>query len=49
MKTAIVFDCEFVCVEGSLSRFWCAAQDPEPVIAQIGAVKLALLDPSGPP
>jgi DNA polymerase III epsilon subunit-like protein len=42
MKTAIVFDCEFLCLEGSRSRFWCAAQDPDPVIAQIGAVKLAL-------
>ena len=42
MKTAIVFDCEFLCLEGSRSRFWCAAHDPDPVIAQIGAVKLAL-------
>jgi len=44
MKTAIVFDCEFLCVEGSQRRFWCAAHDPDPVIAQIGAVKLALED-----
>ncbi len=42
MKTAIVFDCEFLCVQGSQSRFWCAAHDPDPVIAQIGAVKLGL-------
>jgi hypothetical protein len=42
MKTAIVFDCEFLCVHGSQSRFWCAAHDPDPVIAQIGAVKLGL-------
>jgi hypothetical protein len=42
MKTAIVFDCEFLCIQGSQSRFWCAAHDPDPVIAQIGAVKLGL-------
>jgi hypothetical protein len=42
MKAAIVFDCEFLCVQGSQGRFWCAAHDPDPVIAQIGAVKLGL-------
>ena len=42
MKTAIVFDCEFLCAEGSQHRFWCGAHDPDPVIAQIGAVKLGL-------
>lgn len=44
MKTAILFDCEFLCLEGSQRRFWCAAEDPDPVIAQIGAVKLGLED-----
>ena len=42
MKAAIIFDCEFLCTEGSQRRFWCAAHDPDPVIAQIGAVKLGL-------
>ena len=42
MKTAILFDCEFLCMEGSQRRFWCAAHDPDPVVAQIGAVKLGL-------
>ncbi len=42
MKTAIIFDCEFLCLEGSQRRFWCAAHDPDPVIAQLGAVKLGL-------
>jgi len=42
MKTAIVFDCEFVCLEGSQRRYWCAAHDPDPIVAQIGAVKLGL-------
>lgn len=44
MKTAIIFDCEFLCLEGSQRRFWCGADDPDPVIAQIGAVKLGLDD-----
>jgi len=42
MKTAIIFDCEFLCLEGSQRRSWCAAHDPDPVVAQIGAVKLGL-------
>lgn len=42
MRTAVIFDCEFLCLEGSQRRFWCAAHDPDPVIAQIGAVKLGL-------
>lgn len=42
MKLAIILDCEFLCLEGSQRRFWCAAHDPDPVIAQIGAVKLGL-------
>jgi len=44
MKTAIIFDCEFLCIRGSQSRFWCAAIDPDPVIAQIGAVKIGVED-----
>lgn len=44
MRTAILFDCEFLCLEGSQRRFWCAADDPDPVIAQIGAAKLGLED-----
>jgi DNA polymerase III epsilon subunit-like protein len=42
MKAAVIFDCEFLCIEGSLGRFWCGPQDPDPVVAQIGAVTLAL-------
>jgi DNA polymerase III alpha subunit (gram-positive type) len=45
VKTAIIFDCEFLCIRGSQSRFWCAAIDPDPVIAQIGAVKIGLDEP----
>ncbi len=42
MKTAIIYDCEFLTAAGSPSRFWCGPQDPDPVIAQIGAVRLGL-------
>ncbi|MEX0350260.1 MAG: exonuclease [Paracoccaceae bacterium] len=42
MKQAIVFDCEFLTAEGALSRFWCGPYDPDPVVAQIGLVKLGL-------
>lgn len=44
MKTAIAFDCEFLCIRGSQTRFWCGPNDPDPVIAQIGAVRLGLAD-----
>ncbi len=47
MQTAIIFDCEFLCIEGSQRRFWCGPHDPDPVIAQIGAVKLGLVEPFG--
>lgn len=42
MKSAVIFDCEFLCLEGSKRRFWCAAIDPDPVIAQVGAARIAL-------
>ena len=42
MQTAIVFDCEFLVAEGAQQRFWCGPRDPDPVIAQIGAVKISL-------
>lgn len=44
MRGAVFFDCEFLCIEGSQRRFWCGGQDPDPVIAQIGAVKLGLAE-----
>jgi hypothetical protein len=42
MTSAIIFDCEFLTAEGSPSRFWCGTHDPDPVVAQIGAVTLSL-------
>lgn len=44
MDTAIIFDCEFVVTENAQRRYWCGPYDPDPVIAQIGAVKIGLGD-----
>ncbi|MDB2369222.1 exonuclease domain-containing protein [Octadecabacter sp.] len=42
MQTAIIFDCEFLVTENAQRRYWCGPHDPDPVIAQIGAVKISL-------
>ncbi len=42
MQTAIIFDCEFLVTVNAQRRFWCGPFDPDPVIAQIGAVKISL-------
>ncbi len=42
MDTAIIFDCEYLVTENAQQRYWCGPFDPDPVIAQIGAVKLGL-------
>ncbi|MEO1549391.1 MAG: exonuclease [Pseudomonadota bacterium] len=42
MDHAIVFDCEFLTTPGAPSRFWCGPHDPDPVVAQIGCVRLGL-------
>jgi len=44
MDTAIIFDCEYLVIEEAQRRYWCGPFDPDPVIAQIGAVKLGLTD-----
>ncbi len=44
MRSALIFDCEFLTAEGSPSRFWCGPYDPDPVVAQIGLVKIGLAD-----
>jgi DNA polymerase III epsilon subunit-like protein len=41
----ILYDCEFLTAPGAPMRFWCGPEDPDPVIAQIGAVKLSLKPP----
>ncbi len=42
MKHALIYDCEFLTSEGSPSRFWCGPYDPDPVVAQIGVVRIGL-------
>ena len=37
---AIIYDCEFLTAPGAPQRFWCGPNDPDPVVAQIGAVRL---------
>lgn len=42
MEHVLIFDCEFLTAEGAPSRFWCGPLDPDPVVAQIGVVKIGL-------
>lgn len=42
MTHAILYDCEFLTAPGAPMRFWNGPSDPDPIIAQIGAVKLSL-------
>lgn len=42
MKHTLIFDCEFLTAEGAPSRFWCGPHDPDPVVAQLGLVRIGL-------
>ncbi|WP_322867670.1 exonuclease [Aquicoccus sp. G2-2] len=42
MRSAVVWDVEFLTDAGAPQRFWCGPDDPDPVLVQIGAVKLGL-------
>lgn len=42
MKCAVIYDCEFLTADGAPMRFWNGPRDPDPIVAQIGAVKLEL-------
>ena len=42
MRTAVIYDCEYLTNESSPSRYWCGPMDPDPTVVQIGAVRLAL-------
>jgi hypothetical protein len=44
MKTVTIFDCEFLTAEGAMSRLWCGVHDPDPILVQIGAIKLGLTE-----
>lgn len=45
MTHAIIFDCEQLTDAGAPSRFWCGPTDPDPLLVQIGAVRLSLDPP----
>eukprot|EP00903_Cladosiphon_okamuranus_P002459 g2457.t1 len=38
----IIYDTEFLTVDGAKSRLWCGPKDPDPCVVQIGAVKMSL-------
>ncbi|POF32765.1 3'-5' exonuclease family protein [Roseibium marinum] len=42
MPNAVIFDCEYLTAPGAMSRMWGGPLDPDPSVAQIGAVKLSL-------
>ncbi len=42
MDHAIIWDAEFLTAPGAPQRFWCGPHDPDPVLFQIGAVRLGL-------
>jgi hypothetical protein len=45
VDSVVVFDCEHLTDETSPSRFWCGPDDPDPLLVQIGAVRLSLTPP----
>ncbi|MBD8892170.1 exonuclease [Roseibium litorale] len=44
-KHIVVFDCEWLAEANSYQRLWCSPDDPDPMVVQIGAVKLSLEPP----
>ncbi|MEP5631529.1 MAG: exonuclease [Tateyamaria sp.] len=44
-QSAIIYDCEFATAPGAPQRFWCGPLDPDPIVFQIGAVRLSLKAP----
>jgi hypothetical protein len=42
MDSAVIWDAEFLTAPGAPQRFWCGPDDPDPVLVQIGAVRLGL-------
>jgi len=42
MRSAVLYDCEYLTMEGAMKRFWAGPLDPDPIAVQIGAVKLGL-------
>ena len=44
MQYAVIYDCECLTSDGAWTRMWCGPLDPDPILVQIGAVKVALTD-----
>ncbi len=44
-QTAVIYDCEFATAPGAPQRFWCGPMDPDPIVFQIGAVRMSLSAP----
>lgn len=42
MRSAVLYDCEYLTMEGAQKRYWAGPLDPDPIVVQIGAVKLGL-------
>lgn len=42
MHKAIIYDCEFLTAEGVMEQFWTGPGNPDPIVVQIGAVKVNL-------
>lgn len=42
MTHATIFDCEYLTATGAMRRYWAGPTDPDPLVAQIGAVNLSL-------
>lgn len=42
VRTATIFDCEYLTANGAMKRYWAGPTDPDPLVAQIGAVNLSL-------
>lgn len=42
---ATIFDCEYLTVPGAMNRHWAGPEDPDPLVVQIGAVRLTLSPP----
>jgi len=39
MHHVIIYDCEYLTAPSAMSRQWCGPLDPDPNVAQIGAMR----------
>ncbi len=43
--SVVIFDCEHLTNATSPTRFWCGPNDPDPLLVQIGAIRLSTAEP----